>query len=366
MKAKIFILLFIVLLTGCDVSGKGVNDRAIVERIGIDYEDGVYVISLKILPYEDGGTEEENDNAHGSREITELIVRGSTVNEAIVNSITYLKKSPYFAHLDNIIISKEVASTGIGSLIDYFNRNVEFRKSTVVYLSKEKASDIIFKSTNQLNSSDLMEKIEGEGVNSETVFYAMLLDISKIFADNMSDLVLPVLDLQDVKDKALQVSVIKEAAVFKDDTLSYTIPSSMIRSILLLNNALKHDNYTLNTEKHGKISIYLENCDINTKVKTIDNQPVFDIKIESVLLIKEIEKNYKETPSKDDLNEITEAYNKLIREEINKCIDECLHKNKSDIFGISEKLKMKSVKEYEKLKYNIYDSKINLELNTKL
>lgn len=123
---KILIIISILFLTGC-YDYREINELEIVSSIFIDYKDDEYTVALEVL-----NTEEEAQE--GSRFIKGA---GSTIEEALNDTVFDSKKTPYYSHLNVAIATKDAVDNGLDKIYDYFARDIDIRKDFFVLITDD-------------------------------------------------------------------------------------------------------------------------------------------------------------------------------------------------------------------------------------
>ena len=137
-----FVLIFLLLsLTGCAQTNV-INRRAIVQSVGLDWEDGKYIATLEYFVPKGGGDQPIDLTTSNSD-----IVKGEgiTIGNAIDNATFPKGKIPFYAQSSVVVIGQELAKTGMDRVVDFINFDINFQVNTEVYIADGKASEIINK-----------------------------------------------------------------------------------------------------------------------------------------------------------------------------------------------------------------------------
>lgn len=123
---KIFLLLIILLLTGC-TKYNDLNELAIIKSIGISHSDK-YTLYAEII--------EEIDKDNNPK--MKVIETESDKIEDLFNNIKLLvNKEIFFAHIDLILLDFNLEKDDFQDLINYFLKHNEFRNDFLCVLSKD-------------------------------------------------------------------------------------------------------------------------------------------------------------------------------------------------------------------------------------
>ncbi|MCI9406478.1 MAG: hypothetical protein HFK04_06155, partial [Oscillospiraceae bacterium] len=135
-KWRILLLAFLLaLFTGC-VRSVQLNERAIVQAIGLDKENGQYILTLQIFDPEG----EEGDETAGGKI---LRAQGKTISQAMRKANLQQGQEIFLGHTKLLILGQEIAQEGVETAIDYFGADPQFRPTVDVLLAETKAEDIL-------------------------------------------------------------------------------------------------------------------------------------------------------------------------------------------------------------------------------
>ncbi|RNB85317.1 Ger(x)C family spore germination protein [Brevibacillus nitrificans] len=134
------IVLCLLVLTGC-WSRRELNDLMIVLGIGIDWEDGQYLVSFQVVNPSQISMQKRNEDRSPS---SVFQGRGRTIFEAARSLTAEAPRKVYMGHLQMYVISEELARKGISDLIDNSIRDNENRMDFNVVIARGvKAQDIL-------------------------------------------------------------------------------------------------------------------------------------------------------------------------------------------------------------------------------
>lgn len=119
---KILTVILLIFITGC-VNYVELADIEVIENLAIDYKDNMYKIIVTTVSKDD---EKEYETKHAE---------GKTINEAIQILKMKENKKIYIAHLNLLILTKEVVDSNIEDVISFFLNNSESRNDFDVAIS---------------------------------------------------------------------------------------------------------------------------------------------------------------------------------------------------------------------------------------
>ena len=351
-------ILLIFLCTGCTYSE--INDLAIANSVGIDYEDGIYTITLQIM---DLNT--ENNKSSNIDENTLMYVgKGDSIPTAIRNISLKYPNTVYLGHLELMVIGKGMVEYDIEKTFDYFMRSPEARSETYLLIStKYKANDIL--DTNNENKESFPTKDIITTIENSTKRNGRINEISMedFIANNLKkgiDPIVPVIKESKNPNKDFKNTKIIGMSVFKNNKLIDILDDKAIIAYNIINN--NYQDIIINTKyKDDKASIILINPKNNFKVKVNDNELNIYININTDAYLAD-GSNIELTDDKS-LKVLEDSLNT----ELKKYVDSLINfskVSKTDILGVKNKIYKFYTNKYDLYKNsNVYES-ANIIVNT--
>ncbi len=157
-------LLMAVSLTGC-WNSKVVQEMIYITSIGLDYENGKYIIYGQLLNF-------SNVAKHEGTEVGSKIPvwvgrgEGPTITEAAANLYTTSQLRIFWGHVKAIVVTERMMKKGIHNLFDFFSRYREIRYNVWIYGTNENLVDILSQNS-IMNLSPLLSVM----LNPTDIFY---------------------------------------------------------------------------------------------------------------------------------------------------------------------------------------------------
>lgn len=377
MKIKLLILLSLFMLTGC-WNYRELNELAIATGIAIDQSEDGYEISVLIA----NAKKAQVSAKEGESQTSVYSEKGKTITEALKNINLKLSKEIYIGHLSVIVINEQIAKEGLYPILDYFLREPESSKRFYSIIAKGcKSKDVIsvLSPLESFPSQNLYFNIKNstnsQGVSPGITFSKFIENILKSGAEPFLPTVIVEGDALKATDSDdLQKSVpsanlkLDTIAIFKEDKLLGYADQDESRGIDLINGKVGNTTASFKYNNHY-ISINLSEIKVKKDIDIIDNKIVASVRLQGIASIKEI-------PGNENLidKEVIKDIEKKVEEEINNIIEKgldcCLKKYKSDIFGFGNLLYKKNPKYFEKIKHNwnelLNDIKTEVDVKIKL
>ena len=318
MKKILIIILTLLLCTGC-FDYKEINDLAIINAIGVDYEDDEYIITLEIL-------NDQIDKA--SSKITSYTKTGSgkTLTSAIENAADKLSKELIFNHIKLMILSKSIVETKFDNIIDLFLRNTYFRENFYVISSTDtKPEDLLNHTTNEspIASTAITDTLESISYSSNT-------NILKKFDEIIEEVITYGIDtcFSNITLKNDEF-IVDGMAIFNNYDYIGNLDNEYVKIYNLLTDNFDRPTYTINYDNLS-FTVAINNGKLNTEIKKgtinvtgnlmgriLDNDPKFNIR------------------DPKNLEKIDNDFTNLLNDKIKEFI-KILQDNNCDILGITK------------------------------
>ena len=344
MKKILIIILTLLLCTGC-FDYKEINDLAIINAIGVDYEDDEYIITLEIL----------NDQIDkDSSKITSYtkVGHGKNLTSAIENAADKLSKQLIFNHIKLMILSKSIIEEKFENIIDLFLRNTYFRENFyVISATKNKPETLLNHTTNEapIASTAITDTLESIRYSSNT-------NVLKKFDEIVEEVITYGIDTCfsniTLKDNEF---IVDGMSIFNNYSYKSNLNNEYVKIYNLLTDNFDRPTYTINYDNlsfttainNGKINTEIKNGTINVTGnlmgRIIDNDPKYNIR------------------DPKNLEKIDNDFTNLLNKKISEFI-KVLQDNNSDILGITRNY-YKKTRTKDKDYWLKLDIKSNIKFN---
>lgn len=324
MKKIILLLITMFLLTACG-DYKEVNDLAIVNSIGVDYQNNNFVVTLEVL-------NSKVDKESGKIYSYARTGQGKNIAKAVEKAADTLSYRPYYSHIKLKIISKEVAENHLDQIIDYFIRNTYFRENSYLLVAKDKSPKELLSIVSKENPIPGQAMIDLLKNNS----YASNIAVNKKFTPFLTEILafgldgsISVVNLQDKK------FYIDGLAIFKDKKMVNILDNNDALIFNLLSTSKNKPLFNIKVNNQN-LSIVIYNAKTKFKVEpsTINILGAYHAKIYS----NEGNLNLNSTKVLKKIAQKASIHlDKLIYDFVKK-----IQENDSDILGLAQKYYLKT------------------------
>lgn len=174
---KLLIIVLLVFVTGC-VNYVELADIEVIENLAIDYEDKMYKIAVTTV------------SKDKEKEYKVKKAQGNTLNNAIQNLKMKENKKIYIAHLNLLLLTKDVVESNLDDVIEFFLNNSESRNDFDIAITEgldvlDDAKDIkngikIVEEDLATTKSILFEEFLSDVLDENTTYLPLVLTNNKI------------------------------------------------------------------------------------------------------------------------------------------------------------------------------------------
>lgn len=279
-KALLILLAIIILLSGCE-KRYDINERLIVQAVGIDYSSSGFEVTVQTL-------NTDSYSGIGGAKVPEKLVRnyyltGKTVADALAKLSSTAGKRPLFTHTRIVLIGKELAKRGLKHLIDYFTRDPDCHAGLLVAVCEEAARQTLVanESKESVPAVEIENIIKTSGKSPNTVS-VRIFELVKMYREKTTSVYLPVVSVTKEGTTDKTVKVLK-TAVFRGDRLTDYIDYNDTENLSIFTNNVITGTYTLENSKYGNVSFDFYSSRCKTDVLTDANGGIlFKVRIKCV------------------------------------------------------------------------------------
>lgn len=334
-------LISMILLSSCSrIEIVELNERLIIEAIGIDYKDGLYKVTIEGLDSFSAGSD---SNAISAPSLTKCyLFEGKTIGMAM-NSISVITgQIPLFSQARILILGFSAAKERLSEILDFFRREYTTRTDILFAVAKNTAAEVVSADFGQnISAGNILQaaisSYKYTGRNTYTPLYKFLNSVM----GKTDSSYCPIIDIKDNAYKKGKEVKISGTAIFGKDSSSITISPELTLALMILTNEIKNGDITIETEKG---TATLELIGTRTKIRTeiIDEKAVFNVHIKLRCDIPEFQSEHFKGLSKSDTEIIASAAAKKISGLISDCLQKVLYENNYDAFSFGRRINLKN------------------------
>ncbi len=332
------------MISGC-WDYREINNLAIVAGAAIDREQDMYNITVEVLKPETG--------KEGTKITSEIFSgQGSTIFEAVRNTILKTGKKLYWSHAKVIIVGQDLARDGIMPVADWVSMLIETRPDLWMLISREKTAGEILEYNTKLEDvkSFYMEalfKTENEIPRFSNIeLWQMLANLS---AGGMSAIA-PAVGI--VEDKGIKQPEIYGCAVFKGDKMTGLLDGIETRNVIWIRGkgaegGIISVSETIDSE-HVDISLEVTKVKLEKKAVLIKGKPAVSLSLKYDMNLAEVNRSIDFTEEKQR-SRLKDTVQEYLRSQILQIIRKVQNEFDSDIFGFGHTFMMETPELWKKL-----------------
>jgi len=365
----IFILLLILLLTGC-YDQKELNTIAIMTATEINKIDDEFVVNTQVVNPQ---SSDKTVNVQAPFVIYEG--RGKTIHEAYRQIKLQSSRYLYPNHMEILIINQTLAQEDVSQIIDLFLRIPDVRTEFYVLIGKNDNILNITTPIDDISATSILDTMETNNKYLGITNFVTFNDFANMQLNKNLEIILPSIEAVNYTEESETISNTEKTkikslyklgnlAIFKDNKLegyltedestTYNVIKNKAQSILITYECEK-DKYMTVEATDIKSDISTKNKEINIKVEMTGNinETMCSIKLNDEKNIKKIEKDLKE----------------YIKNKIETSINNIRINYNSDVFGFLDTIYKTDYDTYKQLKDNWYKEEfknIKININTSI
>ncbi|MFA6941541.1 MAG: Ger(x)C family spore germination protein [Clostridiaceae bacterium] len=365
---NIFIFIFSALFSGCFDKSE-LSQISVVIGIGIDKVSGDEPIAVTLEVVKTTGFKGSSDDSEKTSGSVFEVSTGKSFFDALQN---FSKVSPVvmdFTHAEVIIISRELCEDGISQVIDYLNRNRQFRSINWLLISDKTAKEV-------LETTMPNEDISSEGIDDMMTKLKKNASIIPVNLNNYTirtnsesrTSFIPLASMEKSQNNSFDKIKIEKLAIFKNDKLVGILSNEESKSLMWLSGDMKGHNivFPLKSEKNNQnmsLEVFKKSADIIPYIT--DGRVKFKINCTGLADIREVDNAYLDPMMIEKIQYNTQ---KTLEKQLSELIDKSQKTFNTDFIGFSEKIYENDPKTWLKVKDN-WDSifpNVEYEVNFKI
>ena len=373
MKKMIFSILIVLCITGC-WNYKELNEYSIVTGIAIDKIKDSYKVSVLISNVQKNNGSDSNST---SSDVVVYEGSGKSIFEAFKDIGLISPKELYLNSFSILVISEDVAKTGINESLDFFLRYSSSRNNFDIVIAKDclaKDTLKILTSITNSPSQNISDNLKTTTALQGAIKTVSFDDLTSILVkDGIEPTINTISIIGDIEEGSTKENLessepkayikLGNMAIFKNDKLIDFATHEESIGINIISNNVNELYFNLNYQD-GFIIIDTVSffTDIKTEVK--NEIPYVNINMKSEAKIIETKGNINLEDIKV-MEEIQEKANKKIISFVSEAINLSI-KNNSDILGIERQFYMNNPNYYKKVKDKFSLNDINYNINSNI
>jgi len=340
------VVVFLVLLCGC-IPSVELNQRAIVQAIGIDIEKEGYRVTFQIFSPEGGGDSGVDASKQNAKVIS---AEGKTISDAIQNATLQQGKKIFYGHNRLLIIGEETAKRGVREILPFFNNGYQSRPNTDVMIAEGTAEAVLTANITQgiVPAESLQNMIENHTENG-SVLQTRLLDVIEAVYDESKTVAIPKIkpteeakasmaqeENKEEKVEPTQLMIMDGTAILKSEKLVGYLNESETRGLLWLTGKVHQTlvvfpyQSKLDHEEHA-VSVEVHRSETKTDVSIRNGKATFKVEIQAEGRVNELGLN-DAVIGAEEMERLEQQAEAVIKKECELCFTKAAKAYRTDPF----------------------------------
>jgi len=316
---KIFLLVVLAIcvcfMQGCN--SKQLNERMIIQGIGIDYIEDEYKVTVMYMNTDEGQQDITHKTTVGS---------GRTVTEAVASIVSQNGLEPLYSHNSFILLGNGLCREGVEEAMEFFAGYYQCRPSVNVLTAENEANEIMM--LEGITPRTISDIADSENADGRTLAMPMYIFMSDILNETTTACTSVITAENDVPRS-------DGVALFKGDKLIKTLGSSDAMGVMLVRGESDITAEVIPLDGKSKsFALSQENTEINVRVEK--GVLYCNIFIKGEATVYEYTSTSKELEGK-----IEERLNKIAENAISACTE-----SGADVFYLGKRLRQSDYEMY--------------------
>lgn len=351
-KVKRMLLLLLalccLLLNGC-WSRKELNELGVVMALGIDLDNGGYLITAQIMNPSEIGAQMTSS---GRSPVVTYKAKGSTIPDALRRMLGMTSRRPYLSHLRVVVLGEDLARLGLSGALEYLNRSHEVRTDFLLAVAKNNSAEQILEvltPSEKIPANNLFNSIQTSHRNWAATGEVTLNEFLTTIQLSGKSPTLPGVEIIGDRNKGLSLdnthrikpdTLLKHSgmAVFENDQLVGWLDEADSKAVNYVTNQMERTTGVIRTNDNITVGVTVQRSKCRIKaILAKDEKPRFQVELELQANINTIEDpvNIEDTQLMRKLeNEVANRLNATVE----TAIAHVQKQYKADIFGFGEVL----------------------------
>lgn len=346
------VLAVLTLLLGGCVPSNAIEQRAIIQIVGLDLSEGGFTATLEYFAPKGGG-----DQPLSMTEANSKIAKGEgmTISEAISNAVLPNGKTPFYAQSSIVILGEELAANSIDQVMNFINHDIDLRVDTEVFIAEGKASDIVSNDVDRgILPGESIERLRDIFSTSGLMFQVEYYEFANSFYSKSQAAYLPmVTKVPIVSSGSSSESGNSEKEAKPEKQIAYMgtavinnqkavgkLDFTATRGALWLTNRITSTSIDTKTDNGSPFSVDVISSEtVVTPVYNGEHEIRFDVQINNVINMREFEAVDLKQVNMEEYEKLNGLISGLIKQECEKAWEQAAVDLRADIFEYGLRLR---------------------------
>ena len=334
------LVFFLVFLCSCsEIEIVELSERLIIETIGIDYENGIYKVTIEGLDSFSAGSE---SNSISAPSLTKCyLFEGETIGMAM-NSISVITgQIPLFSQARILILGYETAKTRLSEVLDFFRREYTTRTDILLGVAKNTAAEVVSADFgNNVSAGNVLHAAVSSSRYTGSSTYTPLYSFINSVMGQTDCAYCPVIDISDNEYSENKKVLLSGTAVFGKNGDSQILSPEQTLGLNIITNQTENADLTAVTDK-GTATLEIIDSKTKLSLSVSAGKATFKLRVSIRCDIPEFQSEHFKGLSKSDTEDIARAAAEKLTGIMTYCIEETLYANDYDVFALGRRINLK-------------------------
>ena len=240
----------VLLLSGCRwIPTTDLQDRAIVQGVAVDWDQGEYAVTMQVFMPEGSGGQTVVDPSRENAQI--LTCRGKSIVQAIAESAKAQGKEFYLGHNRIVILGGGLWGKPLQEVLSYFGNSPDSRMDVTMLMTPGWAGEILDVGISQMLSpamsiENTVRNAEKNGLSEEVLLVDVLQALASPHRATAIPVILPV-EGENSEERDLKAVELTGMALFSGERCEGELSGEELRGFLFLRDASEGIHYPVET-----------------------------------------------------------------------------------------------------------------------
>lgn len=253
-KLWISLVMLCFLLTGC-VRIPSLQDMAVVQGVGVDYENGEYQLTLQVFSAQGSGGQTILDPSQ--QNANTITCRGESLMEALSQTSLSQGRRFFLGHDRLLVLGDGTRDLPLFQLLKSLSGSLSLREDVTV-VTAENAATLLETEVNQglLPALTLEQTVENAAAHGQ-VPHVQLLDLNRSLSESWRSCLIPRLQLTDEEEGSLKTIELTGADLYDGGEFAGFLSGSSVSGTLMLQDQLDQLALTVELSDFGQVGLEL-------------------------------------------------------------------------------------------------------------
>lgn len=338
---------FILLLSSC-IRVSALQDLAVVQGVGVDYQDGAYKLTLQVFSAEGSGGQTILDPSQQNAKT--ITCRGRSITDALKETSLSQGRSFFLGHDRLLVLGEGTRELPLPELLALLSGSLELRGDVVVLAALGTAEELLQAEINQgvLPALTIEQTVEN-AARSGQIPEIRLLDLNRALASEGGGAVIPAIQAVEEEgeegSRQLKTVALAGAALYTKDGFCTLLEGETLMGLTLMSGGAERMPLTLSEEGIGPMGVEL--YQIRSRLEPDPNgRAAFTLRLSVSAMVTERAEN----PDAETLEKAEALLEKQLVACCQKAFSQTVAENRSDVLGLGERLRRSAPETWARLR----------------